>query len=280
MGNPLKLSVVTMLYSYLPPLCSGQADISAVDTFGDGLTSFGSPQKKKDFATLSNDPIYAIPSKITICSSLSADSGPRTWAFFQLKDDTGMPVLSTQLWEPNGLAQTVRLVGGVDDKLFEGKTEIIPMRYWYHACTSFDSDSGHALVLINGKVVIDAFINPVRLATSLADNLVIGNLWIGGKLWYTSRGKVANLNIYSGLLTMEAMIEKTSGSGCGMSDGDYLSWSQSQWRLEGAAAWTSLSVPELCKKESSMVVFSHVDTRLYASLPNDARRAGSVSGHC
>ena len=46
---------------------------------------------------------------------------------------------------------------------------------------------------------------------------------------------ISNLNIYSGLMSVERMIRKTDGEESGQDDGDYLSWGQNELSLHGAA---------------------------------------------
>ena len=235
----------------------GATNIRVIDTFGDGSLSYGVTQKR-DFATVSEDAVSNLPSKITICSSVKAETGPNVLAFFQLLDDNGSSILATQLYNFQELpSQRVKINGGVNDKLFYAEIDVVYLkRYWVHACTHFDSATGNVIVLVNGEKALNATINPAKLPNSLKNNLVLGNTRIGN--WYTTRGKVTNLNVYSGQLSDEVMIEKTSGSGCGVSDGDYLSWSNIQMSLEGEATWTSISVPELCEKGSSLVVFTAI----------------------
>ena len=66
----------------------GATNIKVIDTFGDGSLSYGVTQKR-DFATISEDPVSSLPAEITICSSLTAETGPAALAFFQLLDDNG-----------------------------------------------------------------------------------------------------------------------------------------------------------------------------------------------
>ena len=231
--------------------------VKIINTFGNGVQSYGL-SRDRDFGTVSQDPLSNLPAKITICASLKTNDGPNILGFYQLLNDEGLPVLSTQLFNfKRSSRQSIKFVGAVKDPVSVSEIPIIPMqRFWVHTCTSFDSTTGHAVVVANGEAIIDANISPVNLPSSLTNNLVFGNLWIG--MWYTSRGSVANLNVYSRQLSEAEMIDKTSGAGCGLPDGDYLSWSDIQLRLEGAALWDSVSAAELCQKESSMVVFTEI----------------------
>ena len=65
--------------------------------------------------------------------------------------------------------------------------------------------------------------------------------------WGQNQGNVTNVNVFSGLMSENEMVSRTSGDDCGKQDGDVVSWTNSTWSLQGAAKWTEeVSVKDLC----------------------------------
>ena len=94
LNRSLLLQFIILIYLF--PL-GGATNVKVMDTFGDGSLSYGVTQKR-DFATVSEDAVSSLPSKITICSSVKAETGPNALAFFQLLDNNGSSILATQLF--------------------------------------------------------------------------------------------------------------------------------------------------------------------------------------
>ena len=122
---------------------------------------------------------------------------------------------------------------------------------WIHSCVAIDSTLNHLTVVVNGKQVEDkTFPIPegAKPPTDLTEKLLIFKMSIG--LWYQSSNKVANLNIFSKLMTLPEMVMRTAGEDCGKSDGDYLDWESAEWVLKGKASLGEVSVENRCRKES------------------------------
>ena len=68
--------------------------------------------------------------------------------------------------------------------------------------------------------------------------------------------RVTNVNVFSGLMSEEKMVSRTAGEDCGKQDGDFLSWTNSSWSLQGVSRWTEVSVEDLCREFSSIQLFS------------------------
>ena len=128
---------------------------------------------------------------------------------------------------------------------------------WIHSCVAIDSTLNHLTVVVNGKQVEDkTFPIPegAQPPTDLTEKLLIFKMSIG--LWYQSSNKVANLNIFSKLMTLPEMVRRTAGDDCGKSDGDYLDWESSEWVLKGKASLGEVSSEDLCRKESRIQLFT------------------------
>ena len=230
--------------------------IKVIDTYGPGTLVYGSSEDIQDFAVLSLDPVSALPSSFTICSSVSTPAVTTHLSFFQLLNDSGSAVLAVQIWDAEPPLKSIDVwVAGTKYVVANHSLFMVPMQwYWYHACASFDSSSGVVVLVINGQLIMDKKLTSATPPKSLANNLAVGKIW--ATFWRSLRGLTTNLNVYRGQLSEEAMVDATSGAGCGLAGGDYLSWSQSQWTLGGATVFTTVSVVQLCQKESDILVFT------------------------
>ena len=247
--------------------CMGDSSpLKVVDTFGAGTLVYGSATDVHDFASLSSDPVAALPPQFTICSSVSTPAVTSALAFFQLLNDSGSPVFAVQIWDADPPLKKIDIwVADTKYVIDDHSLVMLPMQWhWYHACAAFDSLSGHVILVINGQTIVDKILKPAKPPKSLINNLVLGKIW--ATFWRSLRGQATNLNVYQGQLSEEKMVENTDGAGCGRSDGDYLSWSGSQWSLEGQANWTSIAVPDLCQKESDIVVFTEKIPNAFACM--------------
>ena len=129
---------------------------------------------------------------------------------------------------------------------------------WLHVCVAVSCADRSISVVVNGFRFEETPFpeSSTRCPTSLSRNLLLQKGYVSGAIWSQSWGKVTNLNIFYGLMSMEGMVERTSGRDCGKQDGDYMIWANSSWVLEGAAQWTDVSVEDLCRKVSSIQLFT------------------------
>ena len=129
-------SKICFILNYL--FCWEQiAAIKVINTFGNGEESFGD-SRDRDFATVFADLVSNLPWKITICASLKTNDGPNVLSFYQLLNDKGLSVLSTQLLNFNREDnQRIKLVGAVDDKIYFAEIPITPMQRYFFGSTQF-----------------------------------------------------------------------------------------------------------------------------------------------
>ena len=128
---------------------------------------------------------------------------------------------------------------------------------WINSCVAIDSALNHLVVVVNGKKLEDkAFPIPEgeQPPSNLTGKLLIFKNFIG--LWYQSKNKVSNLNIFSKLMTLPEMVSRTAGENCGKADGDYLAWEEAEWILKGKAVLGEVTVEDLCRRESKIQVFT------------------------
>ena len=128
---------------------------------------------------------------------------------------------------------------------------------WIHTCVAIDSTLNHLTVVSNGRQLEDqAFPIPpgAQPPSNLTGKLLIFKLDLG--VWYQSKHKVSNLNIFSKMMSLSEMMRRTDGNDCGKADGDYLSWESAEWVLEGKPSLGEVTVEDLCRRESRIQVFT------------------------
>ena len=135
---------------------------------------------------------------------------------------------------------------------------LLPLQWnWLHSCVAISCDTNQISAVVNGVMVLDTQFNTnTPCPTSLDGNLVLQKFFSATGYWGQNQGRVTNVNIFSGLMSEDRMVSRTSGEDCGKQDGDYLRWTNSSWSLEGAANWTEVSVEDLCRKFSNIQLFS------------------------
>ena len=240
--------------------------ISVVDGIGEGGLVFGAEELITDWASLATEPLSHLPTAFTICSSVSVNNKTSNleqsfWQLLAKNGSGGMYVSITGSLESE-MVQTIRL--GVDSVLtsFTNHSLLkLPMQvYWYHSCTGIDMVSGHVQMIINGQLIVDQVVKELTgyaemRPRSLQGNLLLGKEWMGG-FWYQSRQLTSNLNVYGRILSKDEMKEKTFGSECGLSDGDFLSWEEMEWTLHGLSKMGTIDRDDLCKKYSNIILFT------------------------
>ena len=240
--------------------------ISVVDGIGEGGLVFGAEELITDWASLATEPLSHLPTAFTICSSVSVNNKTSNleqsfWQLLAKNGSGGMYVSITGSLESE-MVQTIRL--GVDSVLasFTNHSLLkLPMQvYWYHSCTGIDMVSGHVQMIINGQLIVDQVVKELTgyaemRPQSLQGNLLLGKEWMGG-FWYQSRQLTSNLNVYGRILSKDEMKEKTFGSECGLSDGDFLSWEEMEWTLHGLSKMGTIDRDDLCKKYSNIILFT------------------------
>ena len=121
-----------------------------------------------------------------------------------------------------------------------------------------DATINQFTIVVNGQT-LDRRAFPIpegeQAPINLTEKLLVFKIYNGG-IWYQSKNKVANLNIFSKQMTLPEMISRTSGNNCGKADGDYLDWESADWVLKGEASLGEVSVEDLCRRESKIQVFT------------------------
>ena len=151
-------------------------------------------------------------------------------------------------------------VGESSATTVETHIPVLPLQWtWLHSCVAISCDKNQTTLVravfngvnvLNGKTIQSN--ENTSCPTSLDGNLVLHKLFANAGYWSQFQGNVTNVNVFSGLMSVGEMVSRTSGEDCGKQDGDFYSWTNSSWSLQGATRWTEVSVEDLCKEFSSI----------------------------
>ena len=214
---------------------SGQ-DFHYFSNFKFGPLEWGKESMIKDFATLTTDKVGNLPDSFTICSSnfitfvsssnsvfqlLKQDGSP----WFKLSIETGQRNRVTftevlKLWLPPGGSYT-----SYHQDLFTGIIPIVP-HSWYHVCMGLDTVSGLLRIVVNGVEVVNEEKNYFRNSADVKPKSVAGKLLVFKEhhigVYLNNRGMFTNMNIFGSMMSIDAMIQRTSGGESCFDPGDYL----------------------------------------------------------
>ena len=229
---------------------------------GLGEPIFGpDPNLIADYALLAGDNIKPLPPDFTICSSVSSAALLTALSFFQLLLANGKPWMNLYA-VAGGTNKTITLIELLvdGDTTTLGEIPLLPQQWsWLHACVALVAEENHITVVANGKKVADrkfTGLQGLEPPSSLVGKLLLAKMYPVYGIWYQHRGVVANLNIFSGAMTLEEMVARTAGEKCGKEDGDVLGWGTSQWELFGDASFAEVTTEDLCRRESDILVFT------------------------
>ena len=207
------------------------------------------------FAELKHDPRADLPAAFTICSSAMTTYGWTKLLFNILGKDgnswlqpfLGISSLKTNLYHVKWL-----------------KVKLPPVfaHQWVRSCMAIDSESGLLQWVVDGVLVHNATLellrnNSANKPKDLTGKIVLGAFQSGSsKKWQDTwlSNQVANLNIFSSILTIKEMHENTKGDKCG-SEGDYLAWRDMQWNLNDKARVEYVATDEVCKSHPALNLY-------------------------
>ena len=135
-----------------------------------------------------------------------------------------------------------------------GKVEKPTLNFWYHICLEIDTVKNTVDAAINGVLVGDGIdLGEEGMAEEMSSQLK-GNLVVG-KWNYTFTGEeeqfvgsVTNLAIFSG--TKHQDIAGLTEDLCSI-QGDFLSWDDMAWKVEGVVSELEVSTEQICSQEMS-----------------------------
>ena len=123
---------------------------------------------------------------------------------------------------------------------------------WYHVCLGLDTESGLLRIVVNGIKVVDEEKEYFRNTSAWKPQSLAGKILVfkgyATSFWTQYRGKFSNMNIFSSMLPLEAMMLRTSGYGDCTGPGDYLGWADMEWSVSGDVARGVVVKEELCQR--------------------------------
>ena len=141
---------------------------------------------------------------------------------------------------------------------------------WYHVCLGLDTVSGLLRIVVNGVEVVNEEKNYFRNSAdvkpkSLAEKLLVFKEHHIG-VYLNNRGMFTNMNIFGSMMSVDAMIQRTSGGESCFDPGDYLryvwfkkvlvnqssifafSWEDMKWNVTGNVLAGTTDSVEVCHK--------------------------------
>ena len=214
------------------------------------------------YIELGTDPINRLPSAFTICSSAMSSTGDIV--FFTLLGEDGNQVLSAHFSNDGarkGQNQT-NSVFLVSETLVVAPTVLglVFPQTWLRSCLALSTESGQVQWVVEGHMLLNETFEVLTedkvLPQGLTGRLLLGLLQYENN-WYTSDGKISNVNIFSSELSMDAMRRVTTegvAGECGRK-GDYLAWEVMEWNLHGKVTKEAEQKDKICHLKQNILLF-------------------------
>ena len=211
------------------------------------------------YIELRTDPTNLLPSAFTICSSAKSSTGDII--FFALLGEDGNQVLSAHFSNDaarrRGQKQTNSVLF-VSETLVVVPTPVLVFpQEWLRSCLALSSESGQVHWVVEGEVLVnktfEVLTEETLLPLALDGRLLFGLLQYE-KNWYTSDGRISNVNIFSSALSIEEMMEITTSGEC-EKKGDYLGWEEMQWNLHGQVSKEAGQKDKICHRKQNILLF-------------------------
>ena len=218
------LSPSAMLLLLITVKVSKSEDLMIFDNFGDGEYGCCNEKDMVDYAVLAQDRKMDLPFSFTICSSVHLNFMVSAIFFYQLYQEDGKPWFNTFIQgyqrDTNKFQEKVELTYYKELSDIENTSNPMPImpNSWYHGCTTLDTNTGHMKVVVNGHVIIDQIIKEFANSGREKPKSLEGRLSLFKNfptdIWYQSRQRLTNLNVFSYALTIDELISKTDGKNC------------------------------------------------------------------
>ena len=231
-----------------------------------------------DYVTLANDVKKNLPDTFTVCLSIHSKFRPGLndfaildmykqdgshWFHLNPGDIKRRTSETVEIFYENPLTKK----RGTD--FFSGYFPIVP-HSWYHFCVGLDTLSGLLRIVVNGVEVVNEEKNYFRNSAdvkpkSLAEKLLVFKEHHIG-VYLNNRGMFTNMNIFGSMMSVDAMIQRTSGGESCFDPGDYLryvwfkkvlvnqssifafSWEDMKWNVTGNVLAGTTDSVEVCHK--------------------------------
>ena len=197
---------------------------------------FGQDHLIKDYVTLANDPNGNLPDSYSVCTSVFVKFCTSNKGIIQMLKQDGTPWYSVEIFTTDRQYERKSekiliwfenpTTGKLSSEAFSKANIPIVPHSWYHICIGLDTVSGLLRIVVNGVEVVNEekeyFRNSVHWKPKSLDGKVVQLKGFFSGFWYQYRSIFSNLNIFSSMMSVEAMVTRTTGGeGCD-SPGDYL----------------------------------------------------------
>ena len=197
---------------------------------------YGAEHLINEYVTLLNDPKANLPKSFTVCSSIFIKYIITAIAYFEMFKEDGthwfLVQVGTRKFDYKNPSETITIWYDDPTSASHGQEDfqdaIIPIvpHSWYHLCMGLDTESGLLRIVFNGVEVVNEEREYFKGTTAWKPRSVGGKIlqfkgYMTG-FWYQHRATFSNLNIFSTIMSVNRMVERTSGGDSCSSPGDYL----------------------------------------------------------
>ena len=204
-------------------------------TFKFAKNVFGEEELIKNFVTLENDPTGNLPNSFTVCNFVYVKFWSSQTSVIEMRKEDGthwfLVELSTSMRDYSDLTETVSFwyvdpTSGANGR--EDFTNIVPIvpDSWYHICMGLNTNTGRLRIVVNGVLLInedrDYITNTIAWKPKSVQGKVLLLKGFHSGFWYQHWSIFTNLNIFGSMMSVEDMIQRTSGGENCSSPGDYL----------------------------------------------------------
>ena len=203
---------------------------------------YGAEHLINEYVTLLNDPKANLPKSFTVCSSIFIKYIITAIAYFEMFKEDGthwfLVQVGTRKFDYKNPSETITIwyddptSGSHGQEDFQDAIIPIVPHSWYHLCMGLDTESGLLRIVLNGVEVVNEEKEYFRGTTAWKPRSVAGKIlqfkgYMSG-FWYQHRGTFSNLNIFSSMISINDMVERSSGGYRCSSPGDYLRYTRIQ----------------------------------------------------
>ena len=198
----------------------------------------GATKEGFNYATLNS--IKPLPSQFSICSSLLVEFMKEFFSFFVVMNEDGsLPWITFYIYVDSQGTQPLfyltPAVGGfwVPTSPESRQLDDWSWQEWTQACLSVDAETGLAVMVVNGEVLLNQTIEELRKdrPQSLKSAIILGLDWQRKDYVLQSQAGIGNLQIYNMELNISTMVEITkSGT---FPKNAYLPWNTADWTKTG-----------------------------------------------
>ena len=198
----------------------------------------GATKEGFNYATLNS--LKPLPSQFSICSSLLVEFMKEFFSFFVVMNEDGsLPWITFYIYVDSQGTQPLfyltPAVGGfwVPTSPESRQLDDWSWQEWTQACLSVDAETGLAVMVVNGEVLLNQTIEELRRdrPQSLKSAIILGLDWQRKDYVLQSQPGIGNLQIYNMELNISTMVEITkSGT---FPKNAYLPWNTADWTKTG-----------------------------------------------